>query len=85
GCWGFINEVDFVSVKLHRKSRLGGDDFHFEYDAVPYKWVPNNRWSQFSYQCFHHDSDELVAEFKYKHFSMTFGNVTIHPKENWPT
>ncbi|KAJ1967351.1 hypothetical protein IWQ62_001918 [Dispira parvispora] len=84
GCWGFVNEVDFVSVKLNRKWHLGGDHFHFEYDAVPYKWVPKSRWSKFSYQCFHRDSDELVAEFKYKHFSKTFGNVTIYPKENWP-
>ncbi|KAJ1656147.1 hypothetical protein IWQ61_004234 [Dispira simplex] len=84
GCWGFINEVDFISVKLHRKWRLGGDDFHFEYDAVPYKWVPHSRWSKFNYQCFHRDSGELVAEFKYKHLSKTFGNVNIYPKENWP-
>ncbi|KAJ1659550.1 hypothetical protein IWQ61_001398 [Dispira simplex] len=83
GRWGFINEVDFIAVKLHRKWRFGGDEFRFEYDAVPYKWVAKDFWSKYTYQCFHRDTDELVAEFKYKHCSRTFGTVTIYPKASW--
>ncbi|KAJ1952940.1 hypothetical protein IWQ62_006107 [Dispira parvispora] len=83
GRWGFVNEVDFIAAKLHRKYKLGGDEFRFEYDAVPYKWVPKDLLSKYTYQCFHRDTDEPVADFNYKHCSRTFGTVTIYPKEGY--
>ncbi|KAJ1968151.1 hypothetical protein IWQ62_001420 [Dispira parvispora] len=82
--WDFFNEVDQFMVSVERKSRLGGDDFKFEYGGVLYKWSPKNRFSKSKYLCVNCNNDQQVAVFQYKYMSRTFGFLTIHTMSQWP-
>ncbi|KAJ1985087.1 Mitochondrial translocator assembly and maintenance protein 41 [Dimargaris verticillata] len=73
----WVSPIHFCRIRLVEVTQQYRTEYHFVYSGHQYVWRRVSLWS-YHFNCHCVTNDHIVAKFRYNHWTLTFGTITLY-------